>query len=279
MERILITGAAGALAQLVVPRLRQLDRHLRLLDIAPLSHWADHDDAELVNASILDGPAMLSACRGMSALVHLAGGTLDGDWSTVRHVNIDGTQSVLDAARRAGVRRVVLASSNHVVGFHPRASEPAPDNLPPRPDTYYGVSKAALEALGSLYHDRYGMDVICLRIGSCTERPRNRRALSTWLSPDDCARLINAALSAPDPGFRIVWGVSANHRQAFSLREAARIGYEPQDDAERWAADLQATSSEDDDLGDRYIGGGFCSPDFDDNFPAPSGQPAQAAER
>ena len=86
---------------------------------------------------------------------------------------------MFEAARRAGVPRVVFASSNHAVGFHP-AVDPVPDDLPPRPDTYYGVSKVAGEALGSLFHDRYGLDVVCLRIGTCfASAPR---------TPADCRR-------------------------------------------------------------------------------------------
>ncbi|MFB6783757.1 hypothetical protein ACFCX0_42330 [Streptomyces sp. NPDC056352] len=82
--------------------------------------------------------------------------------------------------------------------------------------------------------------MVCRRIGSCFERPKDTRMLSTWLSLDDCARLVEAALSAPEPGFRIAWGVSANTRGVFSLDEARSLGYEPQGDAERYAADTPA---------------------------------------
>lgn len=117
---------------------------------------------------------------------------------------------MLEAARRAGVPRMILASSNHAVGFHPYAEGLVPDYLFPRPDTFYGVSKATNEALGSLYHDRHGMEVLCVRIGACIDRPRNHRMLSMWLSPDDCARLMEALLSTPDPGFRVLWGSASS---------------------------------------------------------------------
>jgi uronate dehydrogenase len=168
--------------------------------------------------------------------------------------NIDGTSTVLEAARHAGVGRVILASSNHVVGYHPLTDEALPDDLPPRPDTLYGVSKAATEVLGSLYHDRYGLTVLCIRIGTCTTRPHNRRSLRTWLSPDDCARLIEALLTTPNPGYRIVWGQSANTHPAFSLTEARALGYHPHDNAQEYA---EAVLAADPGPEPRYVGGAF----------------------
>ena len=147
---------------------------------------------------------------------------------------------MLEAAREAGVGRVVLASSNHAVGFR-RVADAGEDGLPadssPRPDTYYGVSKAAIEALGSLYHSRFGMDVIAVRIGSCFETPLplGLRGLTTWLSPDDGARLFEACLAAPSPGYRLIWGVSDNTRRVYSLAEAEALGYRSEDDAEIYA--------------------------------------------
>ncbi|GAA4432566.1 NAD(P)-dependent oxidoreductase [Actinokineospora soli] len=259
MGTLLTTGGAGGIGTLLRPRLARPDRVLRLLDIAPVEPG---DGEEAVRASVTDVDAVTAACAGVDAVLHLGGLSTEHDWASILDVNIHGTYAVFEAARRAGVPRVVFASSNHAVGFHPDGD--VPDGVYPRPDTYYGVSKVAGEALGSLYHDRYGLDVICLRIGSCFTRPTIPRMLSTWLSPDDCARLVEAALSVPEPGFRTVWGVSANTRNSWSLAEARAIGYEPQDDAERFAADVTA---EPDPL-DRYIGGGFCSPSLDAPIPA-----------
>ncbi len=254
-ERILLTGAAGAIGTMLRPRLARAGRVLRLLDIAPLSAGPDE---EVVSGSVSDMDTMVAACAGVAAVVHLGGHSREAPWSEILAHNIDGTYTVLDAARQAGVPRVVFASSNHAVGFRP-VDEDAGEYLYPRPDTFYGVSKAAGEALGSLYHDRYGLDVVCLRIGSCAERPVNERALATWLSPDDCGRLVSAALSAPAPGFRVVWGISANTRARWSLAEARALGYEPRDDAEAYAAELPAS----DGLEKVYLGGDFCSPDLD----------------
>lgn len=255
-ERILITGAAGGVGTLLRPRLAAPDRVLRLLDVAEVPPG---DGVEVLRASITDLAAMEAACEGVSAVIHLGGHSLERPWPDVLDVNINGTYSVLEAARRQGVPRVVLASSNHAVGFHPRAGGEAGDYLFPRPDTFYGVSKVALEALGSLYADRYGLDVVCVRIGSCFERPRDARMLATWLSPDDAARLFEACLATPSPGFRVVWGVSDNTRRWFSLTEARALGYEPRDDAETHAADLVADP---DSLAERHVGGVWCGPEF-----------------
>lgn len=260
-ERILITGAGGGIGTAMRPRLARAGRTLRLLDVAKLSDPAPGE--ELVTASVTDLDALTAACHGVDAIVHLGGLSTENSWDAILQTNIHGTYAVFEAARRAGVPRVVYASSNHAVGFHP--NQAAPDYLFPRPDTYYGVSKVAGEALGSLYHDRYGLHVICLRIGSCFARPQGERMLATWMSYDDCARLLEACLSAPEPGFRVVWGISANTRARWSLDEARALGYQPQDDAEAYADQVEPES---DPEVNRYLGGKFCSPALDAEVPA-----------
>ena len=166
----------------------------------------------------------------------------------------------------AGVPRVVFASSNHAVGFAPRADFPVPDYAFPAPDTYYGVSKAAGEATAALYSRRYGMDAIAVRILSCFEWPVTPRMLSTWLSPDDAGRLFDACLTAPLPGFRVVFGVSANTRGGWvSLAAARELGYEPRDDAEAFAAEIIAQHGEPDADSElfRYLGGEFTTSALD----------------
>src|SRR3954465_444352 len=167
-QRVLITGSAGVVGTLMRPRLRRPGRALRLLDLAPQT--ASDASEEVVTASVTDPAAMAAACEGVDALIHLGGHSRENTWEATLDVNINGTQTVLEAARSAGISRVILASSNHAVGFRRNDSD-LPADSSPRPDTYYGVSKAAIEALGSLYHSRFGMDVIVIRIGSCFETP------------------------------------------------------------------------------------------------------------
>lgn len=261
-QRVLITGAAGVVGTLMRPRLRRDGRVLRLLDVAELPPAAEGEAVELVTASVTDADAMAKACEGVDALIHLGGHSRENTWEATLDVNINGTQIVLDAARAAGIERVILASSNHSVGFRTvddAGEHGLPADSSPRPDTYYGVSKAAIEALGSLYHSRFGMDVIVIRIGSCFETPHKLgpRGLTTWLSPDDGARLFEACLDHPSPGYRLIWGVSDNTRRIYSLAEAEALGYRSLDNAEKYAEELTSPASPSPDA--KYVGGPFCS--------------------
>lgn len=257
MERVLITGAAGRIGSYLRPRLARDGRVLRLLDIAPIDDMTAGE--EILVGSVLDSGLMRQACEGVDAVVHLAAATDRNMEFAAAADDIAATHLVLESARLAGAGRVVYASSNHAVGFHPRGEAEAPDGVFPRPDTFYGVAKVASEALGSLYVDRYGMDVVCLRIGTCREVPDDVRSLATWLSPGDVAGLVDAALTAPAPGFRVVWGVSDNTRRWWSLDGARALGYDPQDDAEVHAERILDRDGPpaDDDPGQRLVGGAF----------------------
>jgi dTDP-4-dehydrorhamnose reductase len=256
---VLITGAAGTIGSMLRYALAQPGRHLRLLDVAPQEPLALGEDAELILGSFLDAAVMAHACRDVTAVVHLGGcSTNEFEWDEYLDVNVNGTYVVLDAARAARVPRVIYASSNHAVGFQAMdPNAPVADYVFPRPDSLYGVSKVAGEALGSYFHDRFDMDVICLRIGSYRERPQNIRQLWSWLSPSDCVRLVEAAMSTPHPGFRVVWGVSANTRAVVTLAEAHAIGYFPADDAEVFADEITANGDGDGRDEQPFIGGPY----------------------
>ena len=265
MPTILVTGAAGRIGTMLRARLARPGRILRLLDVVPLTPGPGPAEEE-VTASVTDMTAMTDACRGVDAVIHLGGIPGEAPWDRILDVNINGTYVVFEAARRAGVPRVVFASSNHAVGFVPRERFPVPDYAFPAPDTYYGVAKAAGEATAALYSRRYGLDAIAVRIMSCFERPSTSRMLATWLSPDDAGRLFEACLMAPSPGFRVVFGVSANTRGGWvSLAEARELGFEPLDDAEAYAAEVLAEHGAPDpaDPTFRYLGGEFTRPELD----------------
>jgi hypothetical protein len=260
MPTILMTGAAGRIGTMLRARLARPDRVLRLADIAPLEAGAGE---EAVTASVTDLAAMTAACEGADSVIHLGGISAEAEWERIREANINGTYTVLEAARRAGAGRVIIASSNHAVGFAPLDDIPVPDYAFPAPDTFYGVSKAAGEALGALYSRRHGLDVICVRILSCFERPRDVRMLSTWLSPDDAGRLFEACLTVPSPGYRVIFGVSANTRGGWvSLDEAGALGYEPRDDSEVFAGQVLGEAAESGAViqRHRYLGGDFTGP-------------------
>ncbi|MEW9547881.1 NAD-dependent epimerase/dehydratase family protein [Nonomuraea sp. NPDC050783] len=241
--RILMTGAAGKVGTLLRPRLAREGRTLRLSDLQAVETGPGE---EQVVADLADPAAMTEAMKGVDAVVHLGGQSREHSWADIVHANVNGTQVLLEAAREAGVRQLVLMGSHHAAGFHTRPADGTelPDYAFPRPDTFYGVSKVVMEALGSLYHDRFGMNITVVRLGTCNEGSLDTRGLATWISPDDLARLVEAALVAP--GYHVVWGVSDNARRWWSLREAEAIGYVSQDDSEPRAVALIAEHGEPD---------------------------------
>jgi uronate dehydrogenase len=247
---VLLTGAAGTIGQALAQRLPAYGWDLRPFD---------RDETAGGIVGDITRPADLDAAvAGVEAIVHLAGIPTEAPWPDIRDANIEGTFQVFEAARRAGVPRVVYASSNHAVGFTPLTDD-QPADLAPRPDTLYGVSKVFGEALGRYYVDRYGMRVACLRIGTFEDRPSHPRSLGSWLSPDDGARLVDAALRSTSLEYAIVWGISANTRRTWSLDAGRALGYEPQDDAEDHLAEIPDAPPHPSDV---YIGGGYTSEGF-----------------
>jgi uronate dehydrogenase len=242
---ILLTGAAGGLGTLLRELLPQYGYTLRLLDVMPVKDVRDTE--EVVTADLADRAALREAVRGMDAVVHLAGISLESTFDKILRANIEGTYHLYEAAREEGVSRVVFASSNHAVGYTPapRAGAPLiPVDTPRRPDTFYGLSKSFGEDLAQLYWERHGLETVSVRIGSCFPEPTTVRMLSVWMSPADGARLFHAALTAEGVGHTVVYGSSDNTRLWWDLSSARALGYEPQDDSERFAAKLIAEQGE-----------------------------------
>ncbi|MBN0044082.1 NAD(P)-dependent oxidoreductase [Streptomyces actuosus] len=241
---VLLTGAAGGLGTLMRGLLPGYGYDLRLLDVRPVDGAPD-----AITADLADREALREAVRGVDAIVHLAGISLESSFEKIVKANIEGTYHLYEAARLEGVGRVVFASSNHAVGYtsRPREGDPLiPIDTPHRPDTFYGLSKCFGEDLAQLYWDRHGLETVSVRIGSCLPEPTRVRTLSVWLSPADCARLLHAALTAEGVGHTVVHGSSANTRLWWDLGTARALGYEPQDDSEPYAAKLIAEQGEPD---------------------------------
>lgn len=258
MTTVLLTGAAGTMGTLLRPRMGRPGRLLRLLDVDPVEAGPYE---EVVSGSVTDAAVLAGAVAGADAVVHLGGISGEAGWDEILDVNVVGSRTVLDAAVAAGVRTVVLASSNHAAGFRTRDDGvPLAAGVPQAPDTFYGWSKAATEGLGRLFHDRFGITVVSLRIGTCSARPPDARALSTWLSPDDASRLVEAAIDPATAGHHVVWGISANTRRWWSLEEGAAIGFHPRDDAEVFAGEILAgrPGPDPDDPVHHRVGGAFC---------------------
>jgi uronate dehydrogenase len=255
-RRVLLTGAAGRIGGCLRPALRAGLEELRLSDLLPPEPPPVPPES-FVAADLADREAVTRAVEGMEAVVHLGGVADEAAFDELLGPNLVGAFNVFDAARRAGVRRVVYASSNRVTGFYSVERRLAGEEAP-RPDGLYGATKAFGEALARLYSDRFGLEAICVRIGSFEELPSEARNLSTWLSPGDARRLFRACLNARDIGFLTLYGASANRRSWWELGEAARrLGYEPQDDAERYAAEIEDPEWHPERQGDPFTDPGY----------------------
>ncbi|MFI6940736.1 NAD-dependent epimerase/dehydratase family protein [Streptomyces sp. NPDC050418] len=259
---VLLTGAAGGLGSLMRGLLPAYGYELRLLDLVAIETAPGEPAA--VKADLADKEALREAVRGVDAIIHLAGISLESTFDKIMKANVEGTYNLYEAAREEGIRRVVFASSNHAVGFtpRPRAGDPLIGiDTPRRPDTFYGLSKSLGEDLAQFYWDKHGIETVSVRIGSCFMEPTSVRMLSVWMSPGDGARLFDAALTAPDVGHTVVHGSSANTRIWWDLSSARALGYDPQDDSEQYAEKLVAEQGElsDDNPDHANLGGHFCT--------------------
>ncbi|MBP0445092.1 NAD(P)-dependent oxidoreductase [Roseomonas sp. SSH11] len=262
-RRILLTGAAGEIGCAIRPALRGTAGRVRLLDRRSIKDTTE--DEEAVQGDIADPSVAEAATREVDCLIHLAGIPREtgGTPEEILHTNVVGCHTLFEAARRNGTRRIIFASSNHVIGFY-RAGLPVGTEEPVRPDGYYGVSKVFGEALGRLYADKYGMDVACLRIGAFRARPGNARELAAWISHRDMAQLARRCVMARSFGFLTLYGVSGNRRALWGGDAAARalIGYVPQDDAEAYAAELEGVATPGGGVAALFHGGSVCALDF-----------------
>ncbi|MBM3648374.1 MAG: NAD(P)-dependent oxidoreductase [Alphaproteobacteria bacterium] len=263
-KRIVLTGAAGGIGTMIRPLLAPLYPGLVLSDrVAPPNLLA----AETFIAADLTKPdEVAAAVEGAHGVIHLGGHSVEGSWDTILQANIIGCYNLFEAARQAGVERVIFASSNHAVGFYPRKRRIGPD-VTVRPDSRYGVSKAFGEALGALYADKHGIAVTCLRIGNVGPRPIDVRRLSIWLLPQDLVQLIQIGLEHPEIRFEILYGASDNAAAWWDNARARTLGYRPVGRAEDHRAHAEAEQAKvgPDPVGDLFQGGTFCSAEFNND--------------
>lgn len=255
-ETWVLTGAAGQVASSLRPGLAERVGRLRVLDVAPIA--VEHPGEEAMRVDLRDQQAVTAALDDAQGVLHLGGLADEADFHDLVDANVLGTFHVLEAARRAGARRVVYASSNRVTGFYPVSRLVDPE-LPARPDGLYGVSKIAGEALGRLYADKFGLAVASVRIGSFETAPQDERQLSTWLSPADALAAFLAAMTAPELHYAAFYAVSRNTRRWWDLSAGSALGYEPRDDAEQHAARV---SGGDHRLHDAPQGGAYASASY-----------------
>src|SRR5215467_4916950 len=262
MKRVLLTGATGNIGGRLRRLLAPIYPGLRLSDIKIPADL--RNDEEFVAAELGDLAEVEKAVAGVEGIIHLGGHAVEGSWQTILNANLIGCYNLFEAARRAGVKRVVFASSNHAIGFYPRSQRIGVD-VRVRPDSRYGVSKAFGEALGSLYADKHGLRVTCLRIGNIADMPADERRLSIWVKPEDLAQLVRIGLEHPDIHFEIFYGVSDNAASFWDNSRAAHFGYRPQGRGEDYRQQALAAQAKlpPDPIGARYQGGPFCSAEYD----------------
>ena len=260
--RLLLLGAAGGIGSAVRQGLVGRYELMRLADIAPLGPSGEGE--ECVRADLLDLASLVAAMDGIDCVVHMAGVPVEPEenaWAQVLPANIVGVHNLFEAARMAGVKRVLFASSHHAAGFHRRGT-PTAATLVPRPDSYYGVSKVFGEAMGRMYADKFGLQVLSLRIGAYRERPSDLRQLAVWISPRDMVELVRCGIEAPDFGYATVYGVSANTRSFWDNSAVDFLGYAPRDNAEDWAEEVLASRPPESPAAAPFQGGWYCAKDF-----------------
>ena len=263
-SRLLLTGAAGGLGKVLRPRLAPYARVLRVSDILDMGSAIPGE--EVVLCDLADKAAVHELVSGVDAVVHFGGVSLEGKFEPILQSNIVGVFNLYEAVRKHGIKRVVFASSNHVTGFY-KQSEKIDVDAPMRPDGLYGLSKCFGENLSRFYFDRYGIETVCLRIGSSFPVVKDRRMLATYLSYDDLVELVRCALFAPQAGHTVIFGASDNSMSWWDNAKAAHLGFKPKDAADVQRERVEASSPLLDpaDPVRIYQGGAFvCAGPFDD---------------
>lgn len=265
MKPVLLTGASGNLGRMLAKALAEQGWTLRLTDIAPFPDPLP-PRASFTRVDLAEALPVVRLAEGCGAILHFGGISTENAFETVAAPNLHGLYHIYEAARREGAR-VVFASSNHSIGFHERGNRIDVD-CAFRPDSYYGLSKAYGELMGRLYWDKHGVENVNLRIGSSFPKPINARMLATWLSYPDLARLVTAAVTAPRTGHCVIWACSNNSASFWGKDHRERIGWQPQDSADAYRAEVGHIVS-DDAVEERFQGGGYCSIEYSRAKPGP----------
>ncbi|MSP77511.1 MAG: NAD(P)-dependent oxidoreductase [Rhodospirillaceae bacterium] len=260
-RKIVFTGAAGGVGTMIRPLLAPLYPGLVLSDKNKPANLLATE--KFVAADLAKPDEVAALVKGAHSVIHLGGYSVEGPWDAILQSNIIGCYNLFEAARQAGVKRVIFASSNHAVGFY-RRSQKIRTDVTVRPDGRYGVSKAFGEALGAMYSDKHGMSVTCLRIGNVGPIPLDTRRLSIWVSPEDLVQLIRIGLEHPGIRYEIMYGASDNAASWWDNSVARKLGYRPIGKGEdhRSHAEAEQRKIGPDPVGDLFQGGAFCSMEF-----------------
>ena len=238
-RRVLVTGAAGNIGSYFAEQMHE-NYDLRLMvrgdedGRETLAAWG-----EVVPADLADLARLKELCVGMDTVLHLAGNpSVTALWNDLLQTNIIGTYHVFAAAKAAGVRRIVYASSIHAVSGYP-ADVQVKTTDPVNPGDLYGVSKCFGEALCRYMAEKEGISAIALRIGAfqpvaMVQDPHGLDLLDDFVSQRDLTQLLQRCIDAEDVQFALLHGLSDNRFKRLDISEArALVGYAPQDDSLR----------------------------------------------
>jgi uronate dehydrogenase len=260
MTKVALSGASGNVGQVLRPALQERGVDLRSAGgrrpLTPLRPGEDVLHGDLRDPAVVD-----RLLEGVEVLIHMAGTSVERPLPEIIENNLVGLHAVYEGARRHKVRRIVFASSNHAIGMHSVEEKLALD-CDFRPDGFYGLSKMWGEGMARMYWDKHGIEGISVRIGSALPRPTEPRHLSTWLGHDDLLQLTMRCIEAPDIGYLVVWGVSANTRSYWDNSGAERLGYRPKQNAEEYADEILSRPNPLDATAQQYQGGGFVTQDL-----------------
>jgi len=257
--RVLLTGATGNIGRLLRPYLAETYASVLLNGRSPID---DLRPKEVYERGDMCDPELMDRLVGqVDGIIHM-GGLVGPDFTFEETLasNFVSVYHLFEAARRHGVRRIIYASTHHAVGFLPRGAH-IDHTTPPRPDSWYGITKACGEMLASHAADRYGLDVMTIRIGSVSEKVPDERRVHIWCSARDLASLIQLGLTGPQQGYHLVYGVSNCPDPMIDNRYAESLGYRAQDDSLDHLTDpaLAHQVPDPENPEHRYIGGHFAA--------------------
>lgn len=256
LEKLLITGAAGGIAQMIQGQLDGVAKTLRFSDLVepkslPLG-------AEFVRCNLDNIDAVMNLVDGCDGILHLGGVSTEQAFDPILSGNIVGIYNLYEAARKNNQPRIFLASSNHVIGFY-KTDDRLDVQSSHRPDGWYGISKSFAEATALMYYHKFGQETAMVRIGSCYPEPKEHRMLSTWLAPEDFLSLVNTVFTVPELKCPVIYGVSNNDQRWWDNSAIDYLGWQPKRNASEFKEKLQetVTAPDPENLSVIYQGGAF----------------------
>jgi uronate dehydrogenase len=255
-NRLLLTGAGGGLGRILRDRIKPWANIVRVSDIVDLGDAREAE--EVVQCDLSDKAAVLAMMVGVDAVLHFGGISTESHFEAILSANIQGTYNIYEAVHKCGVKRVIFASSNHTVGFY-RTTDLVDADMPVRADGMYGISKCFGETLSRYYFDRFGIETVCLRIGSSFPQPLTPRMMVTYFSYEDLIEHVRCSLFAPRVNHTIAFGVSKNAARWWDDRKAAHLGFQAKDSSSKFADLFPDTAHypAQDDVATIFQGGAF----------------------